>query len=1402
MAVPSRGYQDAGGLLHHIPRGAFLESLLLILLFSSAAGAQTIKHITTDSAMYYPTQNARIKVHVHNTTGLPIDGRLELSIRHLADVVHRDSIPLSLSSGGIVLLPFDWKVPTERLKGYGIDADIYSGDTVVLRYSGALDVSDRWYNAPRYGFLTDAFSWESAEESNRILDELNKFHINIVQFQDWQYKHDDVLKEEDGVYSEFYQDFSTRWLSLSVLKNKIRAANQRNMWTMAYDLLYGELKPIGAPSAYPQDGVYLDAAATIPDTHDLSGWGVQIYVMNAGDTDWRSRIYPEFKEAIREVGFRGIQLDQLGTWGGRWDAFGNVLDYSTHYRDFIDGAKAAIREVDPEGAVAFNSVDVGQLWSNAQSNTDILYDETWGPWTYNDLRTRIRLIQQNAPGKQIVLPAYINYNENDTLVASNLPIDSPSALLANAAIYANGAFHLEMGESNVMLTQVYYPYHEPKMSDSLKGKMYAYYDFIVRYENLLFDGATDVTTDAVTWTNLAEGLTTTGEVGKVWSIVKTRPNEIMIHLINLVGINNDVWRDTMPSAPTVKTNFDLKYYTNSQVENVFITSPDTDLCRMTELPGWSTGTDEPYGHYVYMTIPRLEYWNMVVIRTGTDYPASSFASSYRTYIPWYMPIMDGSVDYFYGVVAAADEENGTNGQANSPMDLKNLYMSHDTDFIYMCYTINKDVSTQNDSWGKYIVSFDTDGRDNCGSESSSWDRAVSFGNPHRPDYQINAWMNFPPFDVTDLQRWKYTGGAWTNVGIIDAIALDTTAAMTTIEYKIDKNDLGDVASAKLWLELWTTGGTITDNAQDSVNNPRDDANPGNWTTSTPLKLSTFCHFVPPRIGGVKVENVSFDLKVSWNPCEGQGFRRYDIFRSKTPFHDVTVLSPIARRYFATDSTYLDTDVVVGDTYYYAVVGVNTLGDSDTLVDRWEAERGIIGKGAAVDLDHPGYSGDGFLDQLDAEEANDWSQHTVNVGTGGFRTLKFRYSAGGAGTFGRLDINDLEVNNPILNQTADWNTWATKEQSAYLNAGDNKVKFGYEGANPAFNYDYFEMDNPSGHVPTQVVINEILPDSLNDSTGADADEWVELYNASDTPIDISGWHITNYSGKIFTLPSNLVMPARSWVVAHIDTGPDDLDFADSVAHVYARRIPPDDMFASSDQCGLYNTQWKIVDFVAFGSLTDASADSDAVAAGIWTDNQTFIYAEGTDKSLYLFPDGLDTNSPDNWRATAQGGRASEGGTNDGMDVFDESIVSLDFMLPDWSGILPADSTVTLGDTIAIQMQTDLGNDSEIDYVQVYLRAAQENPIAITLKETTKTSNILRGFATVRAASASATDWIGRPYYGDSISVWDFEGPDRTDVIYIYGARVYIIVRAKPSQDAPDAHIIRRGRARARPERHGG
>src|SRR5262245_1745056 len=86
-------------------------------------------------------------------------------------------------------------------------------------------------------------------------------------------------------------------------------------------------------------------------------------------------------------------------------------------------------------------------------------------------------------------------------------------------------------------------------------------------------------------------------------------------------------------------------------------------------------------------------------------------------------------------------------------------------------------------------------------------------------------------------------------------------------------------------------------------------------------------------------------------------------------------------------------------------------------------------------------------------------------------------------------------------------------------------------------------------PRAAVLNEILyapdpasPDPLR------SHEWLEILNTSTTPLDLSGWTIRDRSAVIATLPS-VLLPANAYLVVHLASGANDLDFSDDCGAFY-------------------------------------------------------------------------------------------------------------------------------------------------------------------------------------------------------------------------------------------------------------
>lgn len=90
-------------------------------------------------------------------------------------------------------------------------------------------------------------------------------------------------------------------------------------------------------------------------------------------------------------------------------------------------------------------------------------------------------------------------------------------------------------------------------------------------------------------------------------------------------------------------------------------------------------------------------------------------------------------------------------------------------------------------------------------------------------------------------------------------------------------------------------------------------------------------------------------------------------------------------------------------------------------------------------------------------------------------------------------------------------------------------------------DMTDMDDTSETIPS-VVINELMAD--NDSVHADPqgdyDDWLELYNLSDTAVMLTGMYLSDKEDEVtqWEFPENTEIPANGYLVVWLDDDEDD------------------------------------------------------------------------------------------------------------------------------------------------------------------------------------------------------------------------------------------------------------------------
>src|SRR5262249_30768110 len=125
-----------------------------------------------------------------------------------------------------------------------------------------------------------------------------------------------------------------------------------------------------------------------------------------------------------------------------------------------------------------------------------------------------------------------------------------ATLLTSATIWANGGFQLLMGERDAALHHAYYVTHT-QLRPAFAQVMRAYYDFVVRYMNVLADrrlgAAGPEAQPALTVAIDGMRVAVQAEAGAVWAISRAMPGYTTLSLINLTQAATCEWNE--PTTP-------------------------------------------------------------------------------------------------------------------------------------------------------------------------------------------------------------------------------------------------------------------------------------------------------------------------------------------------------------------------------------------------------------------------------------------------------------------------------------------------------------------------------------------------------------------------------------------------------------------------------------------------------------------------------------------------------------------------------------------------------------------------------------------------------------------------------------------------------------------------------------
>jgi len=406
--------------------------------------------------------------------------------------------------------------------GYGIEAD---------GARTAVDVVEDPLRRLRYGFVADFAADRDVEQ---VVENARRLHLNAVMFYDWMYRHADLLPPELD-----FDDALGRYVSLDTVRSLVRALQDAGSLAVGYAAVYA----VGREHWLDWSGEGLYHADGTP-------WQLGddfLWIVDPSSERWLEHFADDLIAARKRLGFDGFHLDQFGWPKAAVRRDGTLVDLAEAFPALIRHVRDALGST----RLVFNNVNDFPTWSTATAPQDAVYVEVWPP--HDSLAHLAGLVTKAkglAPEKSVSLAAYL------TVFAGEEAGARDAMRLQLATVFAHGGTCLLHGEADAVLVDPYYVRNH-RMDPASTEAARAYYDFAVRYGDLLFDpAAIDVTRTHFGGINDEVRIEAPVPVGAdclpgaLWARVVETTHGLLVHLIDLSSQETAAW--DAPKRPALE----------------------------------------------------------------------------------------------------------------------------------------------------------------------------------------------------------------------------------------------------------------------------------------------------------------------------------------------------------------------------------------------------------------------------------------------------------------------------------------------------------------------------------------------------------------------------------------------------------------------------------------------------------------------------------------------------------------------------------------------------------------------------------------------------------------------------------------------------------------------------------
>ena len=435
--------------------GTAIAATALPLPSSTPATASGTAHVTrayTDKSTHTPGTQATITAEASG------DGTVHFSVSHLGvEVVSGDA---TVENGKAT---WPYTTPGDNNQGYLVTATGADG----THAETALDVSSSWTRFPRMGYLshfkptapagTDGNTTYESFLFVQPQDYINKlsqdYHINALQYYDWQYRHEQPVATGD-LENQWPLWYANTYASKKTISDYVTDAKNANIGSLAYSMAYA------ANDGYDTNAIKDEWILRNDDgSYWRRGLGNQWWVntpegtpkpenhmtmMNVNAQGWRDYITDQYVAQKDAFGFDGTHIDTLGQTVKK-DASGNSVDLT-------DGLTALVNDTAAKTGTAtgINLPDGAGTDKIGPSSASYVYTELWDHnETNQQVATYLQGARNAAGNKAQIVAAYANNYDPTQSGRPAVPTqDGPGIEAESDQASVNGGAHILSGDDS------------------------------------------------------------------------------------------------------------------------------------------------------------------------------------------------------------------------------------------------------------------------------------------------------------------------------------------------------------------------------------------------------------------------------------------------------------------------------------------------------------------------------------------------------------------------------------------------------------------------------------------------------------------------------------------------------------------------------------------------------------------------------------------------------------------------------------------------------------------------------------------------------------------------------------------------------------------------------------------